>query len=484
MTLAGALLRVLVGLAGATAAGWAVSRPLVSRGLTRREHVAALTRREHFAWALASGLLLQAVALLLLLAVGIRPSGAKLLLLEGLAAGLALLAVRPARETPTPHSAPRRGGPAWLSAALLAVAAAAWLVFSLESLGDGMWATDFLAFWGYKGKIVSLTSEVPRRLFQDPALYFAHREYPLLVPLSLASLAAFVGRWHDQALALLYPACALATLCALSGFLERRVSRLAGASAAALAALCAFLYKAGNAGTAEILFALSLVLAASAALDWLARDESGRAANGAQHGRAANGAQHESRTPAARAGAWRLAVASLFCATLKQEGSLFVLLLAVVVWLRTRARDAGNSAAKSRAMLGAVALATPAIAHWLLLFALRGNQTRRDFDFTLFEPARWRELPGLFALVAGRFARIGWTEALVPIAAIAVFFLVTRRGVGEPLLPVFPAQILFYAVAFTVSSFDPLYAIDGAFRRITMSLFPAFTLVLCSREIR
>ena len=119
-----------------------------------------------------------------------------------------------------------------------------------------------------------------------------------------------------------------------------------------------------------------------------------------------------------------------------------------------------------------------------MLFALRGNQTRRDFDFTLFAPARWRELPALFALVAGRFVRIGWTEALVPIVAIVVFFLVTRRGVGEPLLPVFPAQVFFYAVAFTVSSFDPLYAIDGAFRRITMTLFPAFTLVLCSREIR
>ncbi len=84
----------------------------------------------------------------------------------------------------------------------------------------------------------------------------------------------------------------------------------------------------------------------------------------------------------------------------------------------------------------------------------------------------------------GRFARIGWAEALVPILAIAVFFLVTRRGVGDPLLPVFPAQVFFYAVAFTVSSFDPLYAIDGAFRRITMTLFPAFALVLCSREIR
>src|SRR5262249_3121134 len=441
MTLAEALARVLVGLVGATAAGWAVSRPVASR----------LTLRERLAWAFASGLLLQAMALLLLLAVRIRPSGAKLLLLEALAGALALLAYRPERGTAP--STPRRGGSPWLSGALLAVAGAAWVVLLLESLADGMWATDFLAFWGYKGRIVYLTSEIPRRLFLDPALYFAHREYPLLVPLSLASLASFAGSWNDEALALLYPACALVTLSALSGFLERRVSRLAGAAAAALAALCAFLYKAGNAGTAEIPFALSLVLAASAALDWLEQDGD-RPAN-----------------------VWRLALASLFCATLKQEGSLFVLLLAAVRWRRIRrTRDRGR--------LGALRLEVPALGHWGLLFALRGNQTRRDFDFTLFEPARWRELPALFALVIGRFARIGWTEALVPILAIVVFFLVTRRGIGEPLLPVFPTQIFFYAVAFTVSSFDPLYAIDGAFRRITMSLFPAFTLVLCSRGIR
>ncbi len=350
---------------------------------------------------------------------------------------------------------------------LFGVAAVAWLTFLGESLADGMWGTDFLAFWGYKGKIVYLTSELPRRLFQDPALYFAHREYPLLVSLSLASLSAFVGRWNDEALALLYPVCALATLLAISGFLERRVSRTAGAAAAALAALCAFLYKAGNAGTAEIPFALSLVLAASAAIDWLAED----------------------RAAPRIANAWRLALASLFCASLKQEGTLFVALLAAVIWLRTPgAREARDAAGRRRARrskaVGAAALALPALAQWLLLFALRGNQTRRDFDFTLFEPARWTKLPALFALVAGRFARIGWTEALVPILAIAVFFAVTRRGVGDPLLPVFPAQVFFYAVAFTVSSFDPLYAIDGAFRRITMSLFPAFALVLCSREIR
>jgi hypothetical protein len=439
-----ALAHVLAGLAGATAAGWAVSRPTVS----------GLTRRERLAWALASGLLLQAFALLMLLALRVRPSGAKLLLIEAVAAGIALAF----RRRPEAAGGVRRMDSPALSWFLVGIAAAAWLVFLGEALADGMWATDFLAFWGYKGKIIYLTSEVPRRLFQDPALYFAHREYPLLVPLSLAALASFVGRWNDEALALLYPACALATLLALSGFLERRVSRLAGAGAAALVALCAFLYKGGNAGTAEIPFALSVVLASSAAIDWLARDRAGG-------------------EPGV---VWRLALASLFCATLKQEGTLFVVLLAGVLWLRGRAERMD----RRRRSLAAAALAMPALTHWTLLYLLRGNQSRRDFDFTLFTPGRWGELPALFALVVGRFARIGWTEALVPILAIVVIFLVTRRGIGEPLLPVFPAQIFFYAVAFTVSSFDPLYAIDGAFRRITMSLFPAFTLVLCSREIR
>ena len=438
MTLAVALLRVFAGLAAATSAGWAVSRPVVR----------ALTRRERIAWALAAGLLLQAIGLLALLTFRVRPSAWKLLTFEALAAGVAFMFRRPNAAAPE-HPRVDSSRVTWL---LLCVAGAAWLVFLGEAVADSMWATDFLAFWGYKGKIVFLTSELPRRLFQDPALYFAHREYPLLVSLSLAALASFIGRWDDQALALLYPACALATLCALSGFLERRVSRRAGAMAAALAALCVFLYRPANAGTAEIPFALALVLASSAVLDRIARSDA--------------------------SSVWRLVLASLFCASLKQEGTLFVALLALVLWLRT------GHVERARRWVGAAALVLPAAAHWILLYFLRGNQTRRDFDFTLLTPQRWTELPALFLLVVGRFARIGWTEALVPILAILVYVLVTRRGIGDALFPVFPAQILFYAVAFTVSSFDPLYAIDGAFRRITMSLFPAFTLVLCSRDIR
>jgi len=444
MSLLAALASVLAGLASASAVGWAVSRA-ATWGLTLRERIA---------WALACGLNIQAFGLLVLLSLRARPSGWRLLLFDFAVAALALAMDRSRSRARAARAAESRPASreSWLVPTLLyGVAALAWSIFLGEALADSMWATDFLAFWGYKGKVIALTAEIPRRLFQDPVLYFAHREYPMLVPLSLAALAAFGGRWNDQALALFYPACALATLLAVSGFLERRVSRRAAATATALAALCAFLYRPANAGTAEIPFALALVLACSAAIDFLKEDRT--------------------------SSALRLALASLFCASLKQEGALFVFLLAVVLAIHARRGDAR----RLRGALGALLL--PVVAHWIALYLARGNQTRRDFDFTLLEPRRWAELPALFGLVLGRFARIGWTEALVPILAIAVFFLVTRRGIGDALLPVFPVQILVYAIAFTVSSFDPLYAIDGAFRRIAMTMFPAFTLVLCAREI-
>jgi hypothetical protein len=50
----------------------------------------------------------------------------------------------------------------------------------------------------------------------------------------------------------------------------------------------------------------------------------------------------------------------------------------------------------------------------------------------------------------------------------------------DALLPVFAGQLLCYAIE-PVFSVDPTFAIDSAFRRIVMSLFPAFTLVLCAR---
>ena len=437
MTLLGDFAVVLAGLAVATAAG----------GLATRRWAGTLTLRERLAWALAGGLLVQAACLLALMAMGIRPGPLSLLLAEGIVAAVALAGRR--RQIAAPARPASDRSARTLVVALVGVAGAAWLIFLVGAVSDSMWSTDYLAFWGYKGKIVFLTGEIPKRLFQDPALYFAHREYPILVPLSLAALASWLRDWNDQALAVFFPVCALATLLAISGFLSRRVSALAGAAAAALASLCFFLYRPANAGTAEVPFALGLVLLVSAAVDFARRDGASSVA--------------------------RLAVASLFCSVLKQEGTLFVFLVAGALLLQLRREDAR---AGRRA---AAALLLPASAHWVVLYLLRGNQTRRDFDFTLFTPARWSELPPIFGSVAGRMFGTEARQALAGLLAIAVFLIVTKRGVADPLLKVFAVQMFFYAVAFTVSSFDPMYAIDGAFRRITMSLFPAFAMVLCAR---
>ena len=437
MSLPEALLRVLAGLAAAGGVGWAVSRSF-TRGLTGLEKAG---------WSLATGLLVQAACLVLLLGIGVGPRWMPLVAAEAVVAGVALFLSRNARNPPAIRvPSPRHGAIVW---ALIALAAAAWAVFLVGALADAMWSTDFVAFWGYKGKVVFLTAEIPQRLFQDPALYFAHKEYPLLVPLSLAALAGFVGEWNDQALALFYPACEAVTLLVLLGFLTRRVSALSGATAAALASLCFFLYRPANAGTAEVPYALGLVLLAAASLDDLARDGT--------------------------SSAWRLAMASLFCASLKQEATLFVVLVVLILFLR---RGPADVWAYREAV---AALLAPAILHWIALYALRGNQTRRDFDFSMFLPARWAELPPIFVSVVGRMIGTEGRNVLPAIAALAVFFLVTRRSFGDPLVPVFAIQMFFYAVAFTVSSFDPMYAIDGAFRRITMSLFPAFTIVLAAR---
>lgn len=425
MTFGSSVLAVFAGVLLATAVGYALVR-FFSDGLSRVEKIA---------WSFATGLFAQ--ALLFVISVSIAPGRRplSLLVLDVLIVGGSFLLRRPQR--PPPLRVRGRAG----TALLLLVAGAAWLTFLVEALSEPMWSTDYLAMWGLKGKTVFELGFVPIRLFQDPALYWAHREYPLLVSLSLATLASLAGAWDDQALGLLFPLCELATLLALAGFLARRVSPLAGAAAAVLASLDIFLYRAVNAGTAEVPFALSLVLVSCAFLD----------------------VRNDMTRPAIA----RLVAASVLCVSIKQEGTLFVALLAAGMWPRRR-----------RAVW---ALVAPPIIHWGLLYLLRGPQTRRDFDLTLFGPGRWRELAPLFVKVVGRILGTEALLAWVPLVAILLFFLVTRPGIADALIPVFLLQILCYAVAFSVSSFDPMYAVDGAFRRIALTLFPAFALVLGAR---
>src|SRR5262249_44457713 len=146
------------------------------------------------------------------------------------------------------------------------------------------------------------TTSIPKRLFQDPSLVWSHPEYPMLLPLAFASLAAELRTWDDYAMSILYPAFQAATALAVGGFLSRRVSRMSGAIGACLSAFCFPLYSAGNVGLAEIPLALGLVLLSCAALDAV-----------------------EDRAGTSRA---RLLAGSFFCSAIKQEGTLFALLVA------------------------------------------------------------------------------------------------------------------------------------------------------------
>jgi hypothetical protein len=413
----------------------------------------SISRPERFAWALAGGLLIQGLVLVAATGLGAKPTRAVFLAADLAVVGAGFLLRRGRR--PLPESGGLRAEVGVAARVLLAAALLGWLVFAIEAISEPMWSTDFLAIWGMKGKVIYLTGRIPERLFRDPALYWAHREYPLLVPFSLASLASLAGEWNDRALGLLFGACALGTWLSIYGFLARRLSVTAGAIGAVLTGLCFRLYNPVNAGTAETVFALGAVLAASAFLD-VARENAASAST--------------SR--------WRLAAAALFCAATKQEGTLWVYLLGVL-WLVSVKRGFRQWASADRRTLAAFAL--PPALHWIALYLLRGNATRRDFDFSLFEPARWAEWGGSFVHVVSRIATKEAMEAAAALAAIAVYLAVTRRGFADGILAAIAAQILFYCVAFSVSSFDPMYAVDGAFRRIALTLFPAAALALAAR---
>lgn len=416
--------------------GAALATCLVGHALARF-FTSGLARAERLAWSFATGLLVQ--SLLLVIGTVLFPARVTVAIvaLDVLILGASFFARRPGREGP-PFQVRPIGRAAKV---LLGIAGAAWLVFLVIATSEPMWSTDYLAIWGLKGKTIAALGAIPPRLFSDPALFWAHREYPLLVPLSLAALAALAGGWNDQALALFYPLCELATLGALYGFLARRVSSIAGASAAALAALCFPLYHAVNAGTAEIPFAFSAVLVSVAFLDALSERS--------------------------RATLARLAVASLFCVAIKQEGALFVLLLAGTLWVRRRGREGWT-------------LVVPWAIHAGLLYLLRGAQTRRDFDMTLLAPGRWGELVPRVLTVGGHVLGSQVLSVWLPLLALLLFFVFTRRAPADALLPALVIQVLAYVVSFSLSAFAPTWA-AGVFPRLTMSLFPAFSLVLCSR---
>jgi hypothetical protein len=436
MTFPGAVLRVLAGAFATAALGYA----LVRFGM------AGLRRSEKVAWSFAAGLLVHATLVVIVWSLFPGAGALPILAADAVIVLASFLARRP---IPSPSPAEREKERPAFVVPLLAIAGAGCLIFLVAALSEPMWATDYLAMWGLKGKTIFETGSIPRRLFQDPALSWSHSQYPLLVPLSLATFASLSGGWQDQALALLFPLCEIATILAIWGFISRRVSPLAGSTAAALVSLCFPLYGAANSGLAEIPLALGLVLVSGAFLDVL---------------------QAGSRSAMAR-----LFLASLFAAWCKPEGALFVLLLAGVLVVRRRFHLA--RAWKS----GGWALVVPPVLHAGVMHFFGRPLPQHLYDPTFLEPRRWAELLSRFGIAFGRILGTQAPGFWISLIAVGLFLLLTRPGLADLLLAVLALQILGYLTAFSISSFDPIWRVDSGFQRIAATLLPVLVLVLGAR---
>jgi hypothetical protein len=402
-----------------------------------------LSRAETLAWSFATGLLLQAFIEVSLLAAGLLPGPKKILAAEALiVAGCLVLRRRTSIETPP--TLPREWEP--LSILLLALSAIGVFLFFCVAATEPLSATDFLAIWGLKGRIIFATASVPSRLFHDPALFWAHPEYPLLVPLSFATFASAARAWDDHALAIFYPFCQIATVLVVWGFLSRRRCRQAGAFAGCLTAVCFPLYAASNIGMAEIPMAMGFVLLASAAADELLADSL------------------ESRI--------HLSIAALFSAATKQEGTLFALLLSV--WLFARR----GSVSRRTLWLWAC---VPAILHGVVLRLWRGPVVRRDYDLTLLAPARWGELSARLGTVGHQIFSVEPSSVIVAVVVTVLFLVLTRRGCADWLALPIAGQVFSYAFLCALSAFGVLWLFEGSFRRISISLIPTAALVLGCR---
>lgn len=427
MILFWAALEIALAVLLATVLGWACCRTMLGD----------VTWPEKWAWSLAAGLICQSALYGIFLLAHADPGPKKMVVAEMVIAAVLLLL----RGAPVggPRQEPERPRP--VSWVFFFGAALAVGVFTLEALCEPMWGGDFPAIWGLKGKMIFFLAAIPARLFHDPFLAFAHPEYPVLLPLILASSSAVVGHWNDQALALLYPFLEIATLAAIFGFLRRRASLPAATVSVFLSAICFGLYQAYLVGNAEIPLAFGIVLVASAFLD------SARAASASVNA--------------------RLALGALACAGLKREGALFALVLASLVLGR-------GLLSRKKWAAPFLALVVPVIIHGAVLRLLRGPLADRDFDYSLLSLSRLRET----AILLFRRELIPCT---VPLLLLILFFLLTRRAAGDVLLLPLGVQVAFYAGAPVFSVAGPGWLLETAFARITLGLFPALLLVVGMR---
>jgi hypothetical protein len=398
---------------------------------------AAADPLERLAWGFAVGLGLLAGSVPLSLALGVRPGAVAFLVLTALVTATAVVLRLPEHRILATSEERGSGGPNLVRLLFLLPFSLGILLYLLRALTEPMWATDFLAIWGWKGKTIFGAGFLPAWTWRLPEFSFTHPEYPLGLPFLYAGISLVLGRWDDHAMALLFPALQVATLLLLAGWLRRRGSPppIPLATAATLSVFEP-LYSAFTTGMAEVPLSFFVLLLGTALVDAL-----------------------EEQAGALR----RLAVAAAGAAALKNEG-IFIAAIAGVLAVASGGR---TGRARWRAAAAALIPATAVLAvHRLGL----GNLPLRDFRFgVLLEPG--------FPSRLGMGLRTILVEVLFPAAAgliaFGVLLLAGRRSsAGDRLLTLAAIPLAAYAILPAFCVFGPDWLARTAFARTAAALAP------------
>lgn len=86
---------------------------------------------------------------------------------------------------------------------------------------------DAWSIWGFKAKAFTISRTIDFSFFNDPSKYYAHQEYPLLLPLSETWIYLVLGRIDEQMIKLLFPLFYLSFLILFGGVFRRENGRMA-----------------------------------------------------------------------------------------------------------------------------------------------------------------------------------------------------------------------------------------------------------------
>ena len=354
--------------------------------------------------------------------------------------GLAALAWWSTRRAVRDHrSAPQRSPLARFGLAD-AVSAVAVTAFALACWFLRSPFSDFVYHWGLKAERSFLGRGTDFELLARPANAYLHPDYPNLLPELLATPAILSGRFHEPALlllsALFLGLLALVLRDELRRALPGRMLRELALAALVLgvAAFCIGYYQAGS---ADLPFALAVLLGASALAE-----------------------------PRPAAAALRAGAAAALAAALKIEGPPFAAILLFLLAVRH-----GRAMVRRPGLLGlAVTPVVLVVAPWVYQLA------RHD----LYQPTN---SAGLGAIDAERIATIAehtWRVLLLPqwhglplllLALPLLLFRASTRLVAALCI----LQLGFYLYVYASAPLEPGYFVLSSLPRLLLHLLPART---------